>query len=210
MNKEQQTFQYRKEKRISITFEGESREFLLVALSAKKTENALIEAQDICKKNIKSLTDAGETLKDIFLLQDKEVIQEAFLETEIQSLQRKAAKTLVEDSEDFAERLQEKTEILMEKKREELEKVSQEELVEWLTRRTLATQIENMTQYINLSATLAQALCTLEGKPVFNSLEEMKSELSAEQIDELLTIWIDFMNKRGNAQVFPDPCTFKG
>ena len=98
----------------------------------------------------------------------------------------------------------------LELKKEELVETSTEELVTVITQREINSQREQLWYYNTLVASLSQALHDEEGKSVFLSMEELKEELAPEQIDQLLEIWLEFLNTRGNAQVFPEPCTFKG
>ena len=47
-------FRYRKEKKISIQFGEEKQDFLLIALSARQTEQAMNEAQECFQKQTKN------------------------------------------------------------------------------------------------------------------------------------------------------------
>ena len=79
MNASTERFHYRREKKISIAFEGKAEEFLLRAPSARDNETAMSEAQDIQKGIVKRLKDATETMRDIYLLQELELLQEALV-----------------------------------------------------------------------------------------------------------------------------------
>ena len=203
-------FRYRKEKKISIHFGEEKRDFLLIALSARQTEQAMNEAQECFQKQTKNLTQASEAISDLYLLQERAMLEELFLIGEMDALRAKAEKTLVQDGEDYEERLQKKIGKLKEQRKEELVETSTEELVTVITQREINSQREQLWYYNTLVASLGQALHDEEGKSVFLSMEELKEELAPEQIDQLLEIWLEFLNTRGNAQVFPEPCTFKG
>ena len=203
-------FRYRKEKKISIQFGEEKRDFLLVALSARQTEQAMNEAQECFQKQTKNLTQASEAIRDLYLLQERAMLEELFLAGEMEALRQKAEKTLVQDGEDYEERLQKKIGKLKEQRKEELAETPTEELVTVITQLEINSQREQLWYYNTLVASLGQALHDEEGKSVFLSMEELKEELAPEQIDQLLEIWLEFLNTRGNAQVFPEPCTFKG
>ena len=203
-------FRYRKEKKISIQFGEEKQDFLLIALSARQTEQAMNEAQECFQKQTKNLTQASEAISDLYQLQERAMLEELFLEGEMEALRQKAEKTLVQDGEDYEERLQKKIGKLKEQRKEELVETSTEELVTVITQREINSQREQLWYYNTLVASLSQALHDEEGKSVFLSMEELKEELAPEQIDQLLEIWLEFLNTRGNAQVFPEPCTFKG
>lgn len=203
-------FRYRKEKKISIQFGEEKRDFLLIALSARQTEQAMNEAQECFQKQTKNLTQASEAISDLYLLQERAMLEELFLAGEMETLRHKAEKTLVQDGEDYEERLQKKIGKLKEQRKEELVETPTEELVKVITQREINSQREQLWHYNTLVASLSQALHDEEGKSVFLSMEELKEELAPEQIDQLLEIWLEFLNTRGNAQVFPEPCTFKG
>ena len=203
-------FRYRKEKKISIQFGEEKQDFLLIALSARQTEQAMNEAQECFQKQTKNLTQASEAISDLYLLQERATLEELFLAGEIEALRQKAEKTLVQDGDDYEERLQKKIGKLKEQRKEELAETPTEELVTVITQREINSQREQLWYYNTLVASLSQALHDEEGKSVFLSMEELKEELAPEQIDQLLEIWLEFLNTRGNAQVFPEPCTFKG
>ena len=210
MSTSTERFHYRREKIISIAFEGKTEEFLLRAPSARDNETAMSEAQDIQKGIVKRLKDATETMRDIYLLQELELLQEALVGAEYNQLRQKASRTIAPDTEDCEGKLAEKIELLSEKRRVEIEKIEKEELVDRLVRMELAKQIELAWTHTALSASLAQALHEKKGEKLFHSLEEMKSQLSSDLIEELLEAWVSFLSERGNAQVFLEPCTFNG
>lgn len=203
-------FLYRKEKKIQMNFGEDPKDFYLVALSARKTEDALLDAQEFYQDKAKKLADSGESLRGIFELQEKEVLVDAFCETERSEWIAKAARTIIEKDEEYESKLREKTEVLLEKRREEVQEQSTEELISSLVRKEMLRQLEALWQYASLGASLAQGFCDSEKQQVFSSLVAMTEELSPDQIEELLMIWMEFVSSRGNAQVFPEPCTSKG
>ena len=70
---------YSREKKITLTFDGITEEFTLVAPSAKDKEAALSEAQLIHAETVKRLTAATDMIKAVYLLHDKDLLIDAFV-----------------------------------------------------------------------------------------------------------------------------------
>lgn len=209
MNKKQPLI-FSREKKVTLTFDGTTAEFTLLAPSAKDKEAALLEAQQLHAETIKQLTEAAEAIKAVYLLQDQELLIKAALVAESEQLCQKATLTLVKDTEDYEDRLQAKVQILQEGLRLELQTVTKEQLADKLCSLEMGQQMNLSWIYSVLHANLARSLRGEAGERVFSSVEIMKESLPSEVLEKLLEELLEFLSGRGDAQVFPKPHISKG
>lgn len=198
---------YTREKRLELTFDGVSREFILTSLSAKDTETARREAELFYAETAQRLVGAAESIRAIYLIQDKAVLVECLLQAEAALLQHKAAATLSDDGPDYQERLQAKLQALGEARRTELSELPREELAEKLVGAEMDQRLRTAWASASLDATLALALRGPTGGRLFAAVDEMKAALPQEVLEQLYETLIQFVAERGTAQVFPKPHT---
>lgn len=192
-------------KQITLEYDGITRDFTLQALSAMDRESALLDAQHNHAATVKLISEAGDSLREMFLLQDQDLLAEALLNTEKEQFLRKAALTLVEDEPDYAEKLAKKAEAFQEARRHELAEFPKQKLVEKMTGLEIDRLIQVAWTCAVLDASLARALRGEGGERLFSSIEEMKEILPAEVMEKLCEAFLAFTAERGNAQVFPKP-----
>jgi SpoU rRNA methylase family enzyme len=204
------TMFYNREKKIEIQINDITHNFILIALSAKDKEMMVAEAQKNHANAVKLLTEAADSIRNIYLLQDIEILAEATLAAERQHFVAKATLTLAEEEIDFREKLEKKVEIMMNARRLELLKANKEQLSDKLVSLEMDRQVHNVWACAVLEATLARALHNENRELVFISIDEMKSSMSHEILEALYAALIGFLEDCGNAQVFLKPHTFKG
>jgi len=199
---------YNREKKIAITYHDTTIEFILRALSVKDTQSVAEETQKIHAHNVALLTGATETLKSVYQLQQAELLVEAILLAEQKQYMAKAVLTLTGEEENYREKLAAKAEKIADIRRQEIRKMTKEELVEKLVSMELNRQIQAALFYAGLENALAKIVHDEKGKRLFVSADEMKDALPPAVLDKLYDEQLDFMAENGNAQVFLKPHTF--
>ncbi len=202
---------YTREKPLAVTFAGETRNFVLVSLSAAGQEQAAAAAQAVHSETLAKLLTVEASIKNVCLLQDIDLLREAVLVSEQVDLQQKAALTLADadDEPEYQARLAAKTEQVKEGRRSELLHLSNEQLADMLTGREISRQSQAAWQWATLEATLVETLHGEDGQRMFDSLAEMKQALPAEVLEKLCEALLEFLTGRGTAQSFLKPHTFK-
>ncbi len=200
---------YTREKPLAVTFAGETRNFVLVSLSAAGQEQAVAAAQAVHSETLAKLLTVEASIKNVCLLQDIDLLREAVLVSEQEDLQQKAALTLADadDEPEYQARLADKTEQVKEGRRSELLHLSKEQLGDMLTGREISRQSQAAWQWATLEATLVEALHGEDGQRLFNSLAAMKQSLPAEVLEKLCEALLEFLTGRGTAQSFLKPHT---
>ncbi len=199
-----------REKEIGIELDNITRKFILIALSAKDKEMMIAQAQKNHANTVKLLTEAADSIRTVYLLQDIEILAEAMLVAEHDKFLAKAMLTLAEDEIDFEEKMKNKVEIMMNARRLDLLEANKEQLADKLVSLEMERQVHNAWAYAVLEATLARALHDENRQRVFSSIDEMKASMSHEVLETLYEALVGFLEDCGNAQVFLKPHTSKG
>ena len=199
-----------REKEIRIELDNITWKFILIALSAKDKEMMIAQAQKNQANTVKLLTEAADSIRAVYLLQDIEILVEAMLAAERDKFLAKATLTLAEDEIDFEEKIQAKVEIMMNARRLDLLEANKEQIADKLVSLEMERQVHNAWAYAVLEATLARTLHDEDRQRVFSSVEEMKDSISPEVLETLYEALIGFLEECGNAQVFLKPHTSKG
>jgi hypothetical protein len=200
---------YHREKNVSIQFGNITQNFILVELSAKAKEIMMAEAQKIHTHTVKLLSEAVESIRAIYLLQDTELLTEAMLKAEYETFLARAALTLAGDEADSRDRIEAKADIMMHARRAELLEMDREPLIARLVSLEMERQLHNAWTCAVLDAILTQTLYDGNRQRLFYSVEEMKTSLPPEVLEKLYETLVDFLSERGNAQVFLKPHTSK-
>jgi hypothetical protein len=204
MNK---TMLYNRKKMIEIQFDNITYKLSLSALSAKDKVMMIKKAKKNHDNAIRILIKAADSMRNIYLLQDIEILAKAILAAEHQQFVAKAILTLSEDEMDFRERLENKVEIMMNARRLDLLKTNKEQLVDKLVSLEMERQIHNAWACTVLEATLAMTLHNENRERIFSTIDEMKASMSLEALETLYEVLIAFLEECGNAQVFLKPHT---
>ncbi len=210
MTKDWKYLNYNREKKVAITFDGVTRQFTLIALSAKDNAAAWSEAQQIYTETVKLMPGMADSIRTVCLLQNKDVLAEAVLEVEDGSILHKAALTLAEGEPDYEEKLQVKAEALKDARRAELKALAKEQLADKLVIAQVNWQLNTAWDYAVMEARIAKALYGDDGQRLFSSADRMKEALPAEVLARLCEAMAELLSERGDAQVFPEPHTSKG
>jgi hypothetical protein len=200
---------YHREKNVSIQFGNTTQDFILVAISAKGKEMMMADAQKIHAHTVKLLSEAAESIRSIYRLQDTELLTEAMLQAEYETFLAKVALTLAGDEADSRDRIEAKAEMMMHARRAELLEMDREQLVDKLVSLEMERQVHSAWACAVLDATLVQVLHDENWQRLFASVEEMKTSLPPEVLEKLYETLVDFLSERGNAQVFLKPHTSK-
>lgn len=210
MEKIMNRISYRREKEIELTINGEKARFVFVAPSARQTEKAAAEAEKIHMERLQRLATSEKSLREVYHLQNQDLLCEFLLNEESDSLRQKAVKVMVPEGENYEEKILLKVEDLKAKRFLEISKIPKEELVGQLVQLEISKQIEKSWIYSNVSAVLVEALRDENREKLFDTVEDMQEHLPMELLNEFIEALALFLNERGNAQSFPEPHIFKG
>lgn len=201
---------YNRERKIALRFHDITQEFIFIALSARGRETMLAEAQQIHAGIVRQFAEAAESIRNIYRLQDREILTESMLQAEQELFTAKAALTLTGDEEDYRERIAAEAEIIMEERRAELLRTDKELLIERLVSLEIDRRLQTAWACAVLDATLVQILHDAGRRPLFSTVDEMKDALPPEALEKLYESLVDFLTEGGNAQVFLKPHTSRG
>lgn len=201
---------YTREKKLTLAFDGVTRDFIFFALSARDQEMAIIEAQEIHADTVRKLSGAEESIKKVYLLQDRELLIDEMLLAEQDRFLSKAVLTLAGDEPDYQEKMVAKAEMMKQSRRLEVAALTKEQLAEKLTSIEMNRQLQASWSSANLEAMLAKTLHNEEGQYTFASVAEMKQAMPYAALEKLYEALVEFLIERGNAQVFLKPHTLNG
>lgn len=204
------TMFYRHEKEIAVQVDQVVRKFILIALSARDREVATIEAQRNHAPIVTLLSEAADSIRGVYLLQESDLLINAILQREQENIKAKAVLTLADDEADNREKIEAKTEAMMEARRTELITVNKEQLADKLVGLEMNHRLHDAWFYNVLEATLVKALHDENRQRIFLSVDEMKDSLITEVLDKLYEALREFLEECGNAQVFLKPHTSNG
>jgi hypothetical protein len=207
MSKDMKEMLYCRKKKITLTYDGEIQTFILVAPAARDKEAAVMEAQHEQARMAKYLAAETENLKALYLLQDRELLIGVLLDSEEEQIQEKA-KLLLADDEPDLDKLASKVELMKKARRSELDLIDTEKLVEKLIQYDINAQLRTVWINTAFNTMLAGTVCNGDGQRLFNSLIEMMAALPSEVFEKLSEAYLEFLNERGNPQVFLKPHTF--
>lgn len=207
MNKNLKELFYSRKRKVTFSYDGMDATFVLMAPSAQTRETALQEAQYEQARVAKILLKEAENLKALYLLQEQDMLLDALLDTEEESMRNQAMLTLISDAPDFAEKLADKVIKLRTIRKEELKTIEKEKIVDQLVQHDITVQLNAVLLNTASNVLLAQVLCDESGKQLFDSVGEMKAILPAEVMEQLYDAFLEFLTERGNAQVFLKPHT---
>lgn len=210
MEKTVNRISYRREKEIELTINGEKEKFVLVAPSARQTENAAVAAEKIHSERLQRLIESEKSLREVYRFQDQDLLCEFLLNEESDSIQQKAVKVILPEGEDYEEKILLKVEDLKAKRFLEISEIPKEELIDQLVQLEISKQIQISWIYSNLNAVLVEVLRDENREKLFDDVEEMQEALPVELLNEFLEALATFLNERGNAQAFQEPHIFKG
>lgn len=200
----------KREKQITLQMDDTTREFIFLALSAKDKESMLAEAQKNHANTIKLLSEAADSIRAVYLLQDIEILAEAMLRAEHDNFTAKAVLTLTGAEADDQEKIQTKVETIINARRAELLKINKEQLADTLVSLEMNRQVHNAWTCAVLEATLTRTLHDENRQILFSSVEDMKESATDEVLEKLYEALMEFLEERSNAQVFLKPHTSKG
>lgn len=200
---------YTREKQLSLTFAGETKNFVLISLAAAGQEEATAAAREIHGDTLAKLSAVEKAVRSAYFLQTGELLQAVILAAEQDEFLKKAALTLSGDEPDYQARTAAKAEQAKAARRLELARLTKEQLADKLTGLEMNRQVQLSWRSAILEATLVQALHGEERQRLFDSVQAMKQALPAEVLDKLCEALLEFLTERGTAQFFLKPHTFK-
>lgn len=199
---------YNREKELDIEYDGITRKFVFIGLSAKDKEYMLAEAQKNHAVAVKQLTEVAQSIKAVYLLQDVERLAEAIVADEREKYVAKATLALAGEMKDCRETIEDKAIALMKAAQEELLTYSVEQLAEKLVGWEMEKQFHNAWSCAVLEATLFMILHDENRQRLFDSVEKMKASIPYEVLDRLYEAAVEFLVDCSNPQVFLKPHTF--
>ncbi|MBP2635989.1 MAG: hypothetical protein H6Q72_1896 [Firmicutes bacterium] len=200
---------YIREKELTIQYGGTTSKFILIGLSAKDKEHMLLEAQKNHTIAVQRLSEAAQTIKSVYLMQDAESLSEAIVNTEREKYVAKAMLTMAEGETSDRETVEKKAQIIMQAAQEKLRSYSVEQLTEKLVGWEMERQFHNAWTCAVLEATLLLLLHDENRQRLFNSVEEMKIAIPCEVLDELYEATAEWLTECSEPQVFLKPHTSK-
>lgn len=210
MSGSQDSPNYSREKRLTVTFDSVTRDYILIAPSAKDLEEARKDAQRTQTDIVRRLPELAEAVRTVFLLQEAAILTEALLAAENGDIIREAALTLDDGEPDYQEKAAAKAEALKESRRAELAALSKAQLADKLVAAETNRQLAAAWHCAVMNAAITRALHAGDGRRLFASADEMRAALPEEVLQRLYEALGDFLHERGDAKVFPEPHTSKG
>lgn len=198
---------YNRSQEFSVTFNDTSVTFTLQAPTVQDRETALWEAKEQQAKEARRLNEEISDLKASLGLLPVELLINSLLCAAEEELTAKAAATLVEDTPDYAERLEEKISAIKQERRKELAAIDRNELLDRLVEQSVESRLHAIWLSAASNALLVRMLGDKDGKRLFNTVDEMKQSMPAAVMEKIQDTCVNFLSERGNAKVFLKPHT---
>ena len=198
---------YNRSQQFSVTFNDTSVTFTLQAPTVQDREMALWEAKEQQVREARRLNEEISDLKASSGLLPVELIIDSLLSAAEEELAAKAAATLVEDTPDYAERLEEKIGKIKQERRKELAAIDRNELLDQLVEQNVENRLHAIWLSAASNAMLVRMLCDEDGKRLFNTVDEMKESMPAAVMEKIQDTCVNFLSERGSAKVFLKPHT---